>query len=247
LPRLAAEAKAAAEATAARKAKAAADAAETAIASAHAKAAAEAKVAAEWKAKAEAEARARADSSSQGHASASAAAEAKVAAFWKAKAETEAKARAEFEARANAHLDSMIAKYRALVKEASKAESESQAEDEFASHIEHRSTHRSSLRGYVSHRSLYSRYQDYCRGPRSGRKLKICIVIDMVQSKLANSELNRDEVDNDKLLHAFMSTTSRSRHRTFPPSWPFYTKYAVTASCLNIQLFFIHPFIQCPF
>jgi ribosome assembly protein YihI (activator of Der GTPase) len=95
------------------------------------------------------------------------------------------------------------------VKEASKAEkseSEAEAEDEFAGRREHhRSSHRSSLRGHVSHRSLYSRYQDYCRGPRSGRKLKICIVIDMVQRKLADSELNLDEVDNDKLLHAFMS------------------------------------------
>ena len=47
------------------------------------------------------------------------------------------------------------------------------------------------------HGRLFSRYQNYCRGSRTGRKVHICLVIDALERKLANSEINMKDVDRD--------------------------------------------------
>jgi len=45
-----------------------------------------------------------------------------------------------------------------------------------------------------------SRYRNYCNGKNSrstSRKIRICIVVDMLQRKLADNEIAEEEAEND--------------------------------------------------
>jgi len=138
-----------------------------------AKLAAEAKHVADWKAKAEAEA--------------------KDTAYWKTVAD-EAAAKATASAEAGAHAS-----------DDTDAADDSDANDgadeaEAAATIRRYSRHSPSNRSYspsTFHARLFSRYQNYCRGSRTGRKVHICVVIDMLEHKLANSEISMIDVDRD--------------------------------------------------
>ena len=165
--------------------------------------AAEAKHLADWKAKAEAEAKAAADWKAKSEA------EAKGTAYWKAVAdEAAAKATAAAQAVAHASDDTDAA---------DDSDANDAADEAEAATIARRYSRRSPSNRRVNrrwadldarrnrrsyspstfHGRLFSRYQNYCRGSRTGRKVHICVVIDMLEHKLENSEINMKDVDRD--------------------------------------------------
>ena len=220
----AAAAKAAAEAVAAAKAKAAADAKAAAEAATKAKAEADARLKAELGARVAADAKAKADAKAVADAKAAAAEwKAKAEAEAKSRADAEAKAKADIsalvaKARAEADDDEKYVVIRRTSRRRPTGRS-SRYVRRFSGgrasprhfrnspsyrRVYRRSAHRVTRRNRSSaasesaiRGSLFSRYQNYCRGSRSGRKLRICIVIDMLQRKLENAEIGRGDADSE--------------------------------------------------
>ena len=141
-----------------------------------AKATAEAKHVADWKAKAEAEANAAAD--------------------WKARAEAEVKSKADVSDDSDANDASDEAEAAAIAHRNSRRSPSNRRVNRRWADLDARRNRR-SYSPSTFHGRLFSRYQNYCRGSRTGRKVHICVVIDMLEHKLANSEISMKDVDRD--------------------------------------------------
>ena len=165
-------------------AKAKATAEDKQVANLKAKIEAEVKAKVDWKNRAEAEAKNKADVSAKAVADLKAAAKATAAARIKAKASAAAEAAAIAEAAAVARRNSR------------RLPSNRRVNRQWANR-DSRRNRRSYSPSTFHHGRLFSRYQNYCRGSRTGRKVHICVVIDMLEHKLENSEINMKDVDRD--------------------------------------------------